>query len=290
MPPGVKRRQLDSARFQFSRFFQFSHSPPESFRMWRAGARDSRAAIGMTGRGQSPRSVFHSHLAYPVPHRIDSMTATHCSRHIVGDVRLRNSRRAEQTMGMPAAVRRVWTLAEVRALIDANPAKTPRYELVDGALLVTPSPIGPHQKAVRELLLELGLYLRQNPAGEVFDSPFDVELESETIVQPDVFVVPPDEARRLETEMPARSLILVIEVLSPASALGDRGRKRELYQRHVPEYWIVDLDARLCERWRPGDERPEILRREIDWQPAGAADSLVIELPPFFTRVTGAAG
>jgi len=162
-------------------------------------------------------------------------------------------RRAEHTMAMPAAaIPRRWTLAEVRALIDANPAHTPRYELVDGELLVTPSPIGPHQKAVRELVIDLGIYLRRHPVGEVLDSPFDVELESQSTVGPDVFVVPPDEGTRLRTEMPARSLVLVIEIISPGSARGDREPKRELYQRHVPEYWIVDLDAALFERWRPG--------------------------------------
>jgi Uma2 family endonuclease len=189
-------------------------------------------------------------------------------------------------MGMPAAAPRRWTRAEVKALIDANPLETPRYELVDGELLVTPSPIGPHQKSVRRLLVALDAYLGQNPVGEVLDSPFDVELESETIVQPDVFVVPPEEAKRLETEMPARSLLLVIEVISPSSARGDRGPKRELYQRHVPEYWIVDLDAALIERWRPGDERPEILRERLEWKPAGASSAFVLELPAIFRTKT----
>ncbi len=39
---------------------------------------------------------------------------------------------------MPAVTRSAWTRAEVRALIDANPLHTPRYELVDDELLVTP--------------------------------------------------------------------------------------------------------------------------------------------------------
>lgn len=192
-------------------------------------------------------------------------------------------------MGMPATIRRRWTLAEVCALIDADPAPTHRYELVDGELLVTSSPIGPHQRAVRELILDLGLYLRQHPVGALFDSPFDVQLEPESIVRPDVFVVPPEELARLDTgEMPARSLILVIEIISPSSARGDRGPKRELYQRHVPEYWIVDLDARLFERWRPGDTRPEILRTSIEWRPGGRADPFVLDLADFFTRAPGA--
>ena len=92
-----------------------------------------------------------------------------------------------------------------------------------------------------------------------------------------------------ETVMPGQSLLLAIEVISPGSARGDRGPKRALYQRHVPEYWIVDLDAALFERWRPGDERPEILREHIDWWPAGAAAPFQLDLSSFFARVTHAA-
>lgn len=187
-------------------------------------------------------------------------------------------------MDMPATHRR-WTRAEVKALIDANPRETPRYELVDGELLVTPSPVLPHQRAVRELVVALHAYLRENLIGEVLGSPSDVELEDDTIVQPDVYVIP---AEPFETVMPGQSLLLAIEVISPGSARGDRGPKRALYQRHVPEYWIVDLDAALFERWRPGDERPEILREHIDWWPAGASAAFQLVLPGFFARVTPA--
>jgi len=191
-------------------------------------------------------------------------------------------------MGMPAALRRRWTLIEVRALIDATPEPAPRFELVDGELLVTPSPVTRHQRAVRALLVAIDAYLERTAFGEALDSPFDVQLEPDTIVQPDVFAVPREEARRLDTEMPARSLILVIEVISPSSALADRGPKRELYQRHVPDYWIVDLDAQLFERWRPGDDRPEIVRERIEWNPAGASDVFTLDLPAYFARLVGA--
>ena len=86
-----------------------------------------------------------------------------------------------------------------------------------------------------------------------------------------------------DSTSPSCSLaIQAVEVISPGSARGDRGPKRELYQRHVPEYWIVDLDAALIERWRPGDERPEILRESLEWKPAGASSAFVLELPAFF--------
>jgi Uma2 family endonuclease len=190
-------------------------------------------------------------------------------------------------MRMPASARHRWTRAEVVALIDALPGSTPRYELVDGELLVTPSPSGLHQAGVFELAKSLNEYLRRTGVGEAFLSPFDVELDPGSLVQPDVFVVPNDEAARIRRESPARRLLLAAEVLSPGSARADRGEKREMYQRHVPEYWIIDLEAELFERWRPGESRPEVLRVSLEWHPAGAAEPFVLEVPPWFARVAG---
>lgn len=187
-------------------------------------------------------------------------------------------------MAMPAVKRR-WTAREVRQLIAESPLATPRYELVDGELLVTPSPNWPHQRAVRLILLALEEYLRRHPVGEVATSPFDVELAPESLVQPDVFVVPLHEARRLLTEMPARELLLAVEVLSPSSSRHDRVKKRPHYQRHVPEYWIVDLDARLVERWRPEDDRPEIVAETLEWAPAGSTEPLRLDLARYFAEV-----
>ena len=184
---------------------------------------------------------------------------------------------------LPAAsVKRRWTLAEVRWMIDHNPLYTPRYELVDGELLVTMSPVFAHQRVLGEFMVELDRYLEREALGEVV--PFlDVELEPETLVWPDLLVVPPEEGRRLRRDdIPVRALELAVELLSPSSEYGDRGPKRRLYQRHVPECWLVDLDARLVERWRPGDEHPEIRSERLDWMPAGATLPLVLDLHDIF--------
>ena len=58
-----------------------------------------------------------------------------CTKHRAP---LRSPFAAEQTTSMPAPVRR-WTADEVRAMQDEERA-WPRYELIDGELLVTPSP------------------------------------------------------------------------------------------------------------------------------------------------------
>jgi hypothetical protein len=58
-----------------------------------------------------------------------------------------------------------------------------------------------------------------------------------------------------EQVMPHAACRLVVEVLSPSTAQVDRARKRALYARvRFPEYWIVDVDERVVERWRPDVE------------------------------------
>jgi Uma2 family endonuclease len=188
-------------------------------------------------------------------------------------------------MGMPAREKHRWSAREVRDLIAAAPLATPRYELVDGELLVTPSPTPPHQLAVKHLLVELSLYLREQPVAEVLSSPSDIEVEAEQVTQPDVFITSDAEARRIVKEgFPAYELLMAIEVLSPSSARYDRVKKRALCQRRVSEYWIVDLDARLIERWRQGHDRPEILTTTLEWTPEGATQPFTLDLPSLFAN------
>jgi Uma2 family endonuclease len=104
-------------------------------------------------------------------------------------------------------------------------------------------------------------------------------------MQPDVFVVPLEGGRRPKRWVDIRGLLLAIEVLSPSTARADRTTKRRRYQRAgVPEYWVVDLDARLVERWRPADERPEVLNDRLVWLPDPSAAPFELDLPRFFAQ------
>lgn len=202
---------------------------------------------------------------------------------ILDGVHLLALRRAEHIMGMPAEKTRRWTAREVRQLIADAPSIVPRYELVDGELLVTSSPGPQHQEAVRLLLAALGTYCDREPVGHALASPSDIELEPEDLRQPDVYAFPMAEWKRVRREgFPGRELLVAVEVLSPSTSRYDRVKKRRGYQLHVPEYWIVDIDARLIERWRPHDERPEILTERLTWTPEGAATPFTLELQPFF--------
>ena len=190
-------------------------------------------------------------------------------------------------MGMSATRQRRWTRAEVLDLIERNPLQTPLYEVVDGELLVSPSPLPIHQIAVSRLLYALMTYCDETGIGEAFASPSDTELEPDTLVQPDLYVVPPDEGMLMRTIDTGRLLLLAAEVLSPSSQRADRGKKRKLYQRTVPLYWIVNLDARAVEAWLPDSLQPTIVRDRLEWHPSGAAVPFSLDLPAYFARVFG---
>jgi len=112
-------------------------------------------------------------------------------------------------------------------------------------------------------------------------SPADITWDREKLVQPDLFVIPATEISPSWTTV--RTLLLAVEVVSPSSARGDRLVKRRLYQRQrVATYWIVDLNARLVEVWRPDDERPEIVTDILRWRVAPDAADAAVDLATVF--------
>jgi hypothetical protein len=83
-------------------------------------------------------------------------------------------------------------------------------------------------------------------------------------------------------------LTLAVEVVSPSTMRVDRFVKRREYQtRGVPEYWIVDPTGRSVERWRPGDEEPDILFDTLAWQPNPDVAPLTIDLARTSASCTG---
>lgn len=188
-------------------------------------------------------------------------------------------------MGMPRLYAERWTADMVRAFPDDGN----RYEVIDGELVVTPSPALPHQRVVGALYLILAPWTEARGVGDTIMSPADLGLEPDGLVQPDLFVVPPnDDGSRPRDWHEVTRLLLAIEVLSPSTAREDRGRKRRLFARvGVPEYWIADVDQRVIERWRPADELPELCNRTLAWRPPGAAEPLVIDVARLFHDALG---
>jgi Uma2 family endonuclease len=142
------------------------------------------------------------------------------------------------------------TLPHGRPLTRADLAGMPddghRYELVDGVLLVSPSPRLRHQRAARELFLLLHAACPDDL--EVIFAPFDVVLADDTVLIPDLLV-----GRRSDFDencLPAAP-VLAVEVLSPSTRRVDLMLKRSRFEAAgVPSYWVVDPDEPSLLAWR----------------------------------------
>ena len=171
-----------------------------------------------------------------------------------------------------------WTAELVRAIPDDGK----RYELVDGELLVTPAPQFAHQAIVLELATRLKGFCERQAAGKTMISPADISWGPDSLVQPDVFVIAPEEAGA-SAWTAVKTLRLVAEVLSPSTARQDRFAKRKLYQQHgVATLWLVDAERRIVEVWTPESAFPVVERERVTWHPTPASEPLLIDLAELF--------
>lgn len=175
-------------------------------------------------------------------------------------------------------VKRRYTVREVQAF----PEDGNKYELIGGELHVSPPPMPRHQLVIHRLDRLLRNYLYElGRADTLISVAADISWDDETLVQPDMFVVLPEELSNSWTTY--RTLLLVVEVLSPSSRRRDRIEKRRLYQvQHVANYWVVDHDTGLVEIWQPGDERPRIEAERLTWRVTPDAPEITIDLGELF--------
>lgn len=136
------------------------------------------------------------------------------------------------------------------------------------------------------LVMRLEPWLRQSGIGRSLFSPADLSLGEDEVLQPDLFVYRTATGARLRDWSDIVELRLVVEVPSPATARYDRQLKRRRYQRaRIAEYWIVDPDARLIERWRPGEDRPEVVTNHLVWVPDPNQPAFELDVAEFFADV-----
>ncbi len=128
------------------------------------------------------------------------------------------------------------------------PEDTNRYELFEGELIVTPSPVRKHQVAVKNLTYFFESYIRTHKIGELFVAPFDIYFDEGTVIQPDIIFVSDERKHIVEEKRIVGSPDLVVEVLSEGTEERDRGYKFRRYAKeNVREYWIVDPEKQFVE-------------------------------------------
>jgi Uma2 family endonuclease len=174
---------------------------------------------------------------------------------------------------------RLYTVDDIRALPDDGN----RYEIIAGELFVTPAPSIRHQLLLGKLFRLLADYVDLHALGTILFAPTDVVFGELTLVEPDLLFVRADHGERVTERDIQGAPDLAVEVLSPTTKRTDRGRKRALYQEQgVAEYWVVDLDLRQIEVWRPGAREAEISRATLTWQPSPSPPPLALPLERVF--------
>ncbi|HEY0790111.1 MAG TPA: Uma2 family endonuclease [Chthoniobacterales bacterium] len=156
-------------------------------------------------------------------------------------------------------------------------------ELIEGELVMPPSPDPSHQTIAGTIFGELCLYLRDRPLGTVYHAPLDVELSPVNVYQPEVLFVSEGRRDRVKRKRVVGAPDLVVEVLSPSTARYDQGDKLLRYARSgVVEMWLVDPEDRQVQVYRFDREDP-IKPKQV----LGGGDVLRTDLLPGFEMPLG---
>jgi len=128
------------------------------------------------------------------------------------------------------------------------PESTDKVELLDGEVILSPSPTYRHQWILRQVVRALEDWATaESRIATIGMAPLDVRFGPGRILQPDAFVLfsrlPPDHIGPI-SEVPA----LCVEVMSSNRAY-DRMTKRLAYaEAGVAEFWTIATDGTV-ERW-----------------------------------------
>ena len=182
------------------------------------------------------------------------------------------------------STRQRWTYAEFARLPTSG---STRYEVIDGALVVTPGPGLRHQGIVATLLTRLYVFVEANDLGRVFPGPLDVLFAEGEYYEPDIVFVRKDRSELLSDRGVEGPPDLVVEILSPSTAARDRGIKLDRYRVFgVAEYWVIDPHERNVEVWRfaEGAREPIVLEPSdtLRWMPEPGGSTLDIPLAELF--------
>ena len=152
---------------------------------------------------------------------------------------------------------KTYTLEEFWALPD--PPDHSKLELIAGVLYMTPPPGHTHDSSVARLIRLITTELiRLHDYGTLYAPRAAIWTSDRTYLEPDLFYISKETGARLDPER-RTTADLVIEVISPGSAIYDRNTKADTYAAlGVKELWLVDETAETVEvRTLKGDRYAE---------------------------------
>ena len=147
---------------------------------------------------------------------------------------------------MNRAAEDVFTVEDYRAM----PEGPPYYQLVEGELIMSPSPNRYHQVVAANIFIILRTHVDRHSLGLVLFAPMDVYLSETTAVQPDVLFVSNVNKHLLADDGIRGGPDLVVEIISPWDGQLEKRRKRALYARHgVKEEWLIEPTLEQIHRY-----------------------------------------
>jgi Uma2 family endonuclease len=141
---------------------------------------------------------------------------------------------------------KTYTLEEFWSLPD--PPDRSKLELIAGVLYMTPPPEYTHDNVITRLLRLLPLHLAAtNDKGRLHVPRAAIWTSARTYLEPDLFYVSAELEQRLDRSH-RDTADLVVEVISPGSAMYDRNTKADTYGAlGVRELWLIDETAETVE-------------------------------------------
>jgi Uma2 family endonuclease len=124
-------------------------------------------------------------------------------------------------------------------------------ELIDGELVEVEVPTARHERIVALLAYFLTAWAEAGHGGRALGSGYKVRVSDRRGVMPDFqfYRAGNDSSRDQDKGLVRGTPDLIVEILSPSSRRYDRVTKLRWYaQLGVPEYWLVDPEARTLER------------------------------------------
>jgi Uma2 family endonuclease len=124
------------------------------------------------------------------------------------------------------------------------------YQLIEGELVMTPSPTTFHQIVLGNLNEKIRAFVKEKGAGLVLFAPIDIYLDDENAFQPDLVFVSKQRRDITKDDGIHGAPDLVIEILSPSTAYYDMKKKYRIYEKFgVKEYWMVDPEMKSVDQF-----------------------------------------
>ena len=126
-----------------------------------------------------------------------------------------------------------------------------RFDIVDGEMIMAPSPIPDHQITTKRVLFTLDPFIVERKLGELLFAPLDVVIRRNPLRtrQPDLLLLSNESFARIYLDRPIEETPkLAIEILSPSNT---RRRVQDAQADYaaigVKECWLVSLASRTIE-------------------------------------------